>query len=350
MNKHVVANMKTIVRSCIKPKCVMDNNGLTYKKAGVNIDASKELVKRIAKLYPGIGGFAGNFQIGDDYLVSSTDGVGSKLKVAIEMGKHDTIGIDLVAMNVNDIVTSGARPLFFLDYYATGKLDVDIAEKVIKGIHHGCQEAGCLLIGGETAEMPGILREDDYDIAGFVVGMVRKDRHINGSKIKKGDVVLGIPSSGLHSNGFSLARKVLQVSEVPLTEFTPWAPYNTFGDELLRPTRIYVKDVLKLTERINVNGISHITGGGMIENIPRMFPEDKNLGVYIDTESWEVPKIFNWLQEKGDIDIHEMRRVFNMGIGMVIIVSQHDVDEAQKVIPDIRVLGEVYYKKSVAFL
>lgn len=342
--------MKLSVRSCIKPKCVMSSKGLTYKKAGVNIDASNELVKRISKLSPGIGGFAGHFQVGDDYLVSSTDGVGSKLSVAIEMGKHDTIGIDLVAMNVNDIVTTGARPLFFLDYYATGKLDVDIAEKVIKGIHRGCQEAGCLLIGGETAEMPGILREDDYDIAGFVVGMVKKDRYINGSKIKKGDAVLGIPSSGLHSNGFSLARKVLRVSKVQLTECTPWAPYETFGDELLRPTRIYVKDILKLTERINVKGISHITGGGMVENVPRMFPEDRNLGVYIDTESWEVPDMFKWLQEKGNINIHEMRRVFNMGIGMVIIVSQHDVEEAKKVIPDIRLLGEVYYKKNVAFL
>ena len=325
-------------------------SGLTYKNAGVNIDSGNELVRRIAKYSPGIGGFTGNFQVGDNYLVASTDGVGTKLKVAIEMGKHDTIGVDLVANNVNDIVTCGARPLFFLDYYATGLLDVDVAEDVIQGISRGCEEAGCILLGGETAEMPALLKGGDYDIAGFVVGMVKKERHINGSKIQKGDVVLGIPSSGLHSNGYSLARKVLETRNVSLSEKTPWSPYHSFGDELLKPTRIYVKDVLKVTETVDVRGMAHITGGGMIENVPRMFPEDKKMGVYIDTDSWEVPRIFTWLQENGDISIDEMRRVFNMGIGMVMIVSSHDVDEVKSIIPDVKVLGEVYYRKRVSFI
>lgn len=323
---------------------------LTYKMAGVNIDAGNELVKRIGKFSPNIGNFTGNFLVGDNYLVATTDGVGTKLKVAIEMEKHDTIGIDLVANNVNDIVTCGARPLFFLDYYATSKLNIDVAEQVIKGMYQGCEEAGCILLGGETAEMSSLFNENDYDIAGFAVGTVKKEKHINGSLISKGDVVLGIPSNGLHSNGYSLARKVLQMSGVTVMDNVPWTPYHSFGTELLRPTRIYVKDVLKLVESVHVKGVSHITGGGMIENIPRMFPEDKNLGVYIDTDSWEVPKIFDWLQDKGGIDIHEMRRVFNMGIGMILVVSMHDVDEAKRIIPDIKVLGEVYNRKHVSFV
>lgn len=340
----MMRSMKQMQRGATKA------NALTYKTAGVNIDAGNELVKRIAKFSPNIGNFTGNFLIGDNYLVATTDGVGTKLKVAIEMGKHDTIGIDLVANNVNDIVTCGAKPLFFLDYFATSKLDVDVAEQVIKGMHQGCEEAGCVLLGGETAEMSSFFNENDYDIAGFAVGTVKKNKHINGSLINKGDIVLGIPSNGLHSNGYTLARKVMQLSGQSIMDNVPWAPYHSFGTELLRPTRIYVKDILKLAKRVPIKGISHITGGGMIENIPRMFPEDKNLGVYIDTQSWTVPKIFDWLQDKGDIDIHEMRRVFNMGIGMILVVSIHDVDEAKKIIPDIRVLGEVYYRKNVSFV
>ncbi len=342
------ARMKTLCSVISGNKRLV--SGLTYKKAGVNIDAGNELVKRIAKLNPSIGGFAGNFQLGDDYLVASTDGVGSKLKVAIEMNRHDTIGIDLVAMNVNDIITCGAKPLLFLDYFATGRLDVDVAEQVIKGIMTGCEEAGCVLIGGETAELPSLLKSGDYDMAGFVIGIVKKSKYIYGDTIKKGDVVMGIPSSGLHSNGYSLVWKVLEQNGLSVWDKTPWSPYHSFGEELITPTRIYVKDIHNILKKVDVKGLAHITGGGMVENVPRMFPTDKNLGVYIDTQSWVVPKMFDWLEEYGNISIHEMRRVFNMGIGMVIVVSEHDVEEVQKTIPDARVIGEVYYKKKVNFI
>jgi phosphoribosylformylglycinamidine cyclo-ligase len=332
---------------------IASNSGkhsLTYHQSGVNIQKGNDLVKRIAKMAPGIGGFSGTLPWGDSYLVASTDGVGTKLNIAFEMDKHDTIGIDLVAMSVNDIVTTGAKPMFFLDYFATGHLDVQTAEKVVGGIVQGCHEAGCILLGGETAEMPGFYSPGHYDIAGFAVGAVDKGRVVCGDSIKKGDVLLGLPSSGLHSNGFSLVRKVLEVSETSLGDKTPWSA-KTFGQELLTPTRIYVNDVLRLHEHIGIKGAAHITGGGMTENIPRIPGLDnKNKGVIINTNSWTTHDIFTWLQKKGDISDDEMRRVFNMGIGMVVIVDQHDVDDAIMLNKDIKVIGEVINLEGVRYL
>ncbi|KAF8726970.1 hypothetical protein HU200_019458 [Digitaria exilis] len=322
------------------------DEGMTYKGAGVDIDAGAELVRRICKLAPGIGGFGGLFPFGicfdhliivllnspfvlvptrargrDHYLVAGTDGVGTKLKLAFETGIHDTIGIDLwlngfrslwqVAMSVNDIVTSGAEPLFFLDYYATSKLDVDLAEKVIKGIVDGCQQSDCALLGGETAEMPDFYAEGEYDLSGFAVGCVKKDKVIDGKNIVKGDVLIGLPSSGVHSNGFSLARRNDGIT-------------TTVGEALMAPTVIYVKQVLEIVSKGGVKGLAHITGGGFTDNIPRVFPS--GLGAKIFTGSWEVPPVFKWLQQVGNIDDAEMRRTFNMGIGMVLVVSREAAD------------------------
>ncbi|XP_004500242.1 phosphoribosylformylglycinamidine cyclo-ligase, chloroplastic/mitochondrial-like [Cicer arietinum] len=292
--------------------------GLTYKDAGVDIDAGSELVRRIAKMAPGIGGFGGLFPLGDSYLVAGTDGVGTKLMLAFESGIHDTIGIDLVAMSVNDIVTSGAKPLFFLDYFATGHLDVDVAEQVIKGIVDGCKQSDCALLGGETAEMPGLYKEGEYDLSGCAVGIVKKENVINGKNITVGDIIIGLPSSGVHSNGFSLVRRVLAQSGLSLKDKLPGGNI-TIAEALMSPTTIYVKQVLDIVSKGGVKGIAHITGGGFTDNIPRVFPD--GFGALIYENSWEIPTVFKWLQEAGKIEDSEMMRTFNMGIGMVLVVS-----------------------------
>lgn len=304
-----------------------DGVGLTYKDAGVDIDAGSELVRRIAKMAPGIGGFGGLFPLGDSFLVAGTDGVGTKLKLAFETGIHDTIGIDLVAMSVNDIVTSGAKPLFFLDYFATSRLDVDLAEKVIKGIVDGCQQSDCALLGGETAEMPDFYAEGEYDLSGFAVGIVKKDSVIDGNNIVAGDVLIGLPSSGVHSNGFSLVRRVLARSGLSLKDQLPHEAI-TLGEALMAPTVIYVKQVLDLISKGGVKGVAHITGGGFTDNIPRVFP--KGLGAVIYKDSWNIPAVFKWIQEAGNVEDAEMRRTFNMGIGMVLVVSAEASDKILK--------------------
>ncbi|KAJ4768924.1 Phosphoribosylformylglycinamidine cyclo-ligase [Rhynchospora pubera] len=324
--------------------------GMTYKGAGVDIDAGTELVRRIAKMAPGIGGFGGHFPFGDSYLVAGTDGVGTKLKLAFETGIHDTIGIDLVAMSVNDIVTSGAKPLFFLDYYATSKLDVDLAEKVIKGIVDGCKQSDCVLLGGETAEMPGFYAKGEYDLSGFAVGAVKKDELIDGKNIVAGDMLIGLPSSGVHSNGFSLVRRVLESSGLSLSDNLPSNSGKpiTIGEALMAPTVIYVKQVLDIISKGGVKGIAHITGGGFTDNIPRVFPD--GLGAKIFTGSWEVLPVFHWLQQAGGIEDAEMRRTFNMGIGMVLVVTK---DAADRILADFSVaayhIGEVVHEEGVIF-
>ncbi|XP_024379321.1 phosphoribosylformylglycinamidine cyclo-ligase, chloroplastic/mitochondrial [Physcomitrium patens] len=326
-----------------------NGGGLTYKDAGVDIDAGTELVRRIAKMTPGIGGFGGLYSFGDSFLVAGTDGVGTKLKLAFDMDKHDTIGIDLVAMSVNDIITSGATPMFFLDYFATSHLDVDQAEQVIKGIVDGCKQSGCALLGGETAEMPGFYAPGEYDLSGFAVGSVKKDALIDGKSIVAGDILLGLPSSGVHSNGFSLARKVLAKSGSSLHDELPGAGIS-IGEALLVPTTIYVKQVLDLVAKGGIKGIAHITGGGFTDNIPRVFP--KGLGVEIDAGSWEVPPIFKWLQEQGGVDDAEMRRTFNMGIGMVLIVNEAVAERIlSEANPDAKVyrLGHIIEGEGVVF-
>lgn len=309
-------------------------SGLSYRDSGVDIDAGGELVERIkpfAKqtLRPGVigglGGFGALFELDlqkyrSPLLVAGTDGVGTKLKLALQMGKHDTIGVDLVAMCVNDLIVQGAEPLFFLDYYATGALSVDIASDVIKGIAEGCLQSGAALIGGETAEMPGMYHADDYDLAGFCVGVVDKDKLIDGSQVQVGDVMLGLASSGPHSNGYSLIRKILEISQADLkADFYG----RSLGEILLEPTRIYVKPLLALFEQIEVKALAHITGGGLLENIPRVMPSDTV--AVIDTKSWTRPPIFDWLQTQGKVADMEMYRTFNCGIGMVLIVSPADV-------------------------
>jgi phosphoribosylformylglycinamidine cyclo-ligase len=283
---------------------------LNYKQAGVDIDRGDELVQRLQKFCPDIGGFGGLFPLGDDYLVAGTDGVGTKLKLAFELNLHDTVGVDLVAMCVNDIITTGAKPLFFLDYFATDKLNVDQAELVLKGIIRGCQEAECVLLGGETAEMPGFYKPGEYDIAGFAVGIVKKKNLIDGKTIKHGDILIGIPSSGIHSNGFSLVREVLK-----RTNTVPTAT-------LLTPTRIYVRELSDVLSRHKVKGIAHITGGGLIGNVPRMLP--KGLKAQVRQGYWHVPTVFDWLEKAGKIDKEEMYRTFNMGIGMVLAMDPGD--------------------------
>lgn len=309
---------------------------LSYAAAGVSIDAGDELVERIkpaAKrtMIPGvlgsIGGFGALFEVSKDYknpvLVTGTDGVGTKLMLAFKLGRHDTVGQDLVAMSVNDILVQGAKSLFFLDYYACGKLDVDVASRVVAGVAKGCELAGCALIGGETAEMPGMYPEGEYDLAGFAVGVVEKDRIIDGTRIQPGDVILGLASSGPHSNGFSLIRKVVEVSGAD------WSmPFDgaTLADRAMEPTRIYVKQVLEVMKTIDIKGMAHITGGGLLENVPRVLPETAQ--AKIDGKAWTRPAIFDWLQEKGNIEDHEMFRVFNNGIGLVVIVSPEEADAA----------------------
>jgi phosphoribosylformylglycinamidine cyclo-ligase len=345
--RRAAAPVRRAARGARRSQCRAVEEGLSYKAAGVDIDAGEELVRRIQKLNPNIGGFSGLVPFGDSYLVAGTDGVGTKLKLAFDMNKHDTVGIDLVAMSVNDIITSGAAPLFFLDYYATGFLDVDAAEQVIKGIVEGCNQSGCSLMGGETAEMPGFYQKGEYDLAGFAVGAVKKDKVIDGSKVAAGDVILGLPSSGIHSNGFSLVRKVLEVSGTSLHDRVPWGTAS-FGEVLLEPTVIYVKKVLELHDKVGINGIVHITGGGFPENIPRVVP--KGMGVEISAGSWRVPDIFQWIQKTGKITDAEMRRTFNMGIGLVMMVEPGKVAAVQQLAPEAVVMGKVVEGKGVTFV
>ncbi|KAI4351141.1 hypothetical protein L6164_005524 [Bauhinia variegata] len=323
-------------RDTVVAQAVSSNQGLTYKDAGVDIDAGSELVRRIAKMAPGIGGFGGLFPLGDSYLVAGTDGVGTKVMLAFETGIHDTIGIDLVAMSVNDIVTSGAKPLFFLDYFATGHLDVDVAEMVIKGIVEGCKQSDCALLGGETAEMPGLYKDGEYDLSGCAVGIVKKDAVIDGKNIVAGDVLIGLPSSGIHSNGFSLVRRVLAQSGLSLKDQLPGGDV-TIAEALMAPTVIYVKQVLELISKGGVKGMAHVTGGGFTDNIPRVFPE--GLGAVIYKDSWDVPPVFKWLQQAGNIEDSEMRRTFNMGIGMVLVVSP---ETSNRILEDAQEPNKVY--------
>ena len=309
----------------------------TYRAAGVDIDAGEELVERIKpqvkrslrrEVLGGIGGFGALVEIPLErykrpVLVSGTDGVGTKLRLAIDSGRHDTVGIDLVAMCVNDVVVQGAEPLFFLDYYATGALDVNVAERVIAGIVEGCVQAGCALVGGETAEMPGMYHGKDYDLAGFSVGVVEKDRIIDGSRTAAGDVVLGLPSSGPHSNGFSLIRKILEISGAQVAAPVQGTPLI---DRLMAPTRIYVKPLLRLMAEIEVHGVAHITGGGLVDNVPRVLPD--GLEAVLERRAWSRDPVFDWLQREGRVADEEMYRVFNCGIGMTVQVRAEDADRA----------------------
>lgn len=318
--------------------------GMTYAGAGVSIDAGNELVKRIkaaaaSTKRPGadadLGGFGGAIDLqaaGFDKapkLVQATDGVGTKLKIAFAMNKHDTVGIDLVAMNVNDLVVQGAEPISFLDYFACGKLDVDTAASFVEGVAKGCREAGCALVGGETAEMPGMYRADEYDASGTATGAVRHDQKLLPDKqaMVDGDVLLGLASSGMHSNGFSLVRKILEKEELTFQDQAPWDKSTTVGGSLLTPTRIYVKPCLKLVGKGLVKGMAHITGGGLIENVPRMLPD--TLAAKVDVSTWEVPAVFQWLRRAGNVDAMEVARVWNAGIGMVLVIPANQVDEAR---------------------
>jgi phosphoribosylformylglycinamidine cyclo-ligase len=317
--------------------------GLTYAQAGVDIDAGNRMVELIKPLVratarPGadaeIGGFGGLFDLKriayrDPVLVAATDGVGTKLKVAIETGRHDTIGIDLVAMSVNDLVVQGAEPLFFLDYYACGKLEPEIGAAVVAGISIGCREAGCALIGGETAEMPGVYQGDDYDLAGFAVGAVERDAILPRSDIADGDIIVGLASSGIHSNGYSLARKVVEKTGLPWAAPAPFLPERSLGNAILTPTRIYVNAcITAIRETKAVKGMAHITGGGFPDNIPRILP--KGLGARIDLTQITVPPVFQWLAREGNIAQNEMLRTFNCGIGMTVVTAPGEVDAVTK--------------------
>ena len=318
---------------------------LSYRDAGVDIDAGDALVEQIKpfvarttrpEVLGGLGGFGAMFEIPAGYkqpvLVSGTDGVGTKLKLAMLLNKHDTIGIDLVAMCVNDILVQGAEPLFFLDYYASGHLDNTVAAAVIKGIAEGCVQAGAALVGGETAEMPGMYAHGDYDLAGFCVGIVEKSAIISGAKVKAGDALIGLAASGPHSNGYSLIRKIIDVSKADLNQDCGG---RSLGEALLAPTRIYVKNIHQLIKQIDIHGMAHITGGGLTENIPRVMPH--NTRAQIKASSWQLPPVFQWLQREGNIQTREMHRTFNCGVGMVVIVS---ADEADNAIALLNKLGE----------
>jgi len=318
---------------------------LSYKDAGVDINAGDQLVQRIKgvakrtrrpEVLGGLGGFGALCEIPAKYkkpvLVSGTDGVGTKLRLAIDLKKHDTVGIDLVAMCVNDLIVTGAEPLFFLDYYATGHLDVDVAADVVTGIGAGCELAGCALVGGETAEMPGMYEGDDYDLAGFCVGVVEKDQIITGDTVAAGDVLIGLASSGPHSNGYSLIRKIIEVSDADVQSSLDGKP---LAEHLLAPTRIYVKSLLALADQLQIKAMAHITGGGITENVPRVLPESSN--AVIDTESWQWPAVFSWLQEQGNVETQEMYRTFNCGVGMILAVAADQAEAAVKVLQD---LGE----------
>jgi phosphoribosylformylglycinamidine cyclo-ligase len=312
----------------------MSQNPLTYADAGVSIDAGNALVKAIGPLArstarPGadaeLGGFGGFFDLkaagySDPLLVAANDGVGTKLKLAIETGRHDGVGIDLVAMCANDLIVQGAEPLFFLDYYATAKLDNRVAAAVVASIAEGCRQAGCALIGGETAEMPGMYSEGDYDLAGFCVGAVERDKVLTGEAIRPGDVILGLASSGVHSNGFSLVRRIIEQEGWNLEEALPGEGGRALAEVLLEPTRIYVRELLPLVQAGKIKGLAHITGGGILENIPRVLPG--NCHALIDVSQWRLPPVFAYLQQGGSIDAQEMARTFNCGIGMAVIVEE----------------------------
>ncbi|WP_225747582.1 phosphoribosylformylglycinamidine cyclo-ligase [Eikenella sp. Marseille-P7795] len=323
---------------------------LSYRDAGVDIDAGDQLVENIKpfakrtlrpEVLGDLGGFGALVEISKKYeqpvLVSGTDGVGTKLKLAFEWDIHHTVGIDLVAMSVNDILVQGAEPLFFLDYFACGKLDVARATDVIKGIAQGCEESGCALIGGETAEMPGMYPEGEYDLAGFAVGVVEKSKVINGRGIRPGDVVLGLASNGAHSNGYSLIRKIIERSHPDLdAEFDGG---QTLRQAVIAPTRLYVKPILAALEKFDIKGMAHITGGGLTENIPRVLPD--NCVAQIDAQSWPLPKLFQWLQQAGNVDMQEMYRTFNCGIGMAVIVPAGQAEAAQAFFAE---QGETVYR------
>ena len=311
---------------------------LSYKDAGVDIDAGNALIDRIKhvakrtrrpEVMAGLGGFGALCELPKGYkepvLVSGTDGVGTKLRLAMDLGIHDTIGIDLVAMCVNDLIVAGAEPLFFLDYYATGKLNIDTAAAVVEGIGKGCELSGCSLVGGETAEMPGMYEGEDYDLAGFCVGVAEKSKLIDGSAVKAGDTLIALASSGAHSNGYSLIRKIIEVSNADLNISIG---DQSLGKALMAPTRIYVKPILQLMKNCSVHALSHITGGGLLENIPRVLPD--NCKAVIDTQSWQQPAIFEWLQRNGNVEDLEMYRTFNCGVGMVISINNADAEQALK--------------------
>jgi phosphoribosylformylglycinamidine cyclo-ligase len=320
----------------ISTSSLPDGGSLTYRDAGVDMDAGDRLVENIKpfakrtmrpEVLAGIGGFGGLVEIPKKYrepvLVSGTDGVGTKLKLAFELNRHDTVGIDLVGMSVNDILVQGAEPLFFLDYFACGKLDVEAATEVIKGIAYGCEQAGCALIGGETAEMPGMYPVGEYDLAGFAVGVVEKANIITGADIKVGDVVIGLASNGAHSNGYSLVRKIISTHQVDLNQKLDGKP---LADLIMAPTRIYVKPLLALMQALPVKGMAHITGGGLLENVPRVLPE--NVVAQLDGQAWHTPTLFDWLREMGNIAPQEMYRTFNCGVGMVVVVDKKNADAA----------------------
>lgn len=331
-----------------------NQKSLNYKNAGVDIEAGNELVERIKPIaaktrrpgvMSGLGGFGSLFELPLDrykkpILVSGTDGVGTKLKLALEIGIHDTVGIDLVAMCVNDIIVLGAEPLFFLDYYATGKLDVDTAASVVEGIGKGCEQAGAALVGGETAEMPGMYTDGDYDLAGFCVGIVEKENILDGSQVKAGDKLIGIASSGPHSNGYSLIRKIIETSKVSLTEPLNGKP---LGQALLEPTKIYVKSLLELLKTVPVHALAHITGGGLTENLPRVLPEGLNAS--INLKSWELPDTFKWLQQQGNVSQADMLTTFNCGIGMIVCVDKKNeaetIDILTKQGETVFIIGEI---------
>ena len=333
-----------------------DKTSLSYKDAGVDIDAGNALVDRIKgvvkktrrpEVMGGLGGFGALCALPQKYrepvLVSGTDGVGTKLRLAMDLKRHDTIGIDLVAMCVNDLVVQGAEPLFFLDYYATGKLDVDTAASVINGIAEGCLQSGCALVGGETAEMPGFYPEDEYDLAGFSVGVVDKDKILNNKTIQEGDVILALPSSGVHSNGFSLVRRVLDVENADIKTPLERLGGKSIGEALLAPTKIYVKPMLALFEEVKVKAVSHITGGGFYENIPRSIP--KGFGAKINKASLKTPPIFDLIMETGNIPERDMYNTFNMGVGMSVVVAKEDAEKALKILKangeDAYIMGEI---------
>ncbi|WP_037587012.1 phosphoribosylformylglycinamidine cyclo-ligase [Stenoxybacter acetivorans] len=323
---------------------------LSYRDAGVDIDAGDALVENIKpfakrtmrpEVLGGLGGFGALVEISKKYqnpvLVSGTDGVGTKLKLAFEWDKHDTVGIDLVAMSVNDILVQGAEPLFFLDYFACGKLDVARATDVIKGIAAGCEQSGCALIGGETAEMPGMYPAGEYDLAGFAVGVVEKAKIISGRDIAAGDAVLGLAANGAHSNGYSLIRKIIEREQPDLD--APFDQGKTLREAIIAPTRLYVKPILAVLAQFNIKGMAHITGGGITENVPRVLPE--NTVAQIDAAAWTMPKLFQWLQQAGNINTAEMHRTFNCGIGMVLVVAEHDAAAITAVLQQ---AGETVYR------
>ncbi|MFA5034196.1 MAG: phosphoribosylformylglycinamidine cyclo-ligase [Candidatus Margulisiibacteriota bacterium] len=312
---------------------------ITYKQAGVDIEAGYEVVRRIKKVAKGIGLFGGLFPFGKQYLVGATDGVGTKLKLAFMMGKHDTIGIDLVAMNVDDVVAMGAKPLFFLDYIGIQKVEPNVVEKIVKGIVEGCRQSGVELVGGETAELPDMYHKGEYDLAGFAVGVVDKKAVINGSTIREGDKIIGLASSGLHSNGYSLARKVI-FEKGNIGPSDKIDDFNrSIGDVLLTPTKIYTPLILELISKFTIKGISHITGGGIPENLGRVLPQKRQ--AVIELNSWEIPRIFKLIKKLGEVDHAEMYKTFNMGIGMILVVSAKEAD---------KVMQHLAKKKEKAFL